>query len=106
VEDITCTESPGSPSHLRRVLQDLPDFPTQPQGRPRGRPTAASRASRIKKNGNWTDEQLKAALAAHDDGMSMRKASDKFNIPYSSFREHLYGLRTSRVQGAKGVLTP
>jgi hypothetical protein len=34
VEDITCTDSPGSPSHLRCVLQDLPDFPTQPQGRP------------------------------------------------------------------------
>jgi hypothetical protein len=57
----------GNPSHLRRVLQDLPDFSTQPQGRPRGRPTAASKASRIKKNGNWTDEQLKATLAAHDD---------------------------------------
>jgi hypothetical protein len=38
--------------------------------------------------------------------MSMRKVSDKFNIPYSSFREHLYGLRTPRVWGAKGVLTP
>jgi hypothetical protein len=68
------------------------------------RPTTASRASRIKKNGNWTDEQLKAALAAHDDGMSMKKTSNKFNIPYSSFREHLYGLRTSRVRGTKGAL--
>jgi hypothetical protein len=37
--------------------------------------------------------------------MSMNKASDTFNIPYSSFREHCYGLRTSLVRGEKGVLT-
>jgi hypothetical protein len=37
--------------------------------------------------------QLNAAIAAHDEGMSMNKASDTFNIPYSSFREHCYSLR-------------
>jgi hypothetical protein len=35
------------------------------------------------------------AIAAHDEGMSMKKASEKYKIPYSSFREHYYGLRTS-----------
>jgi hypothetical protein len=37
--------------------------------------------------------------------MSMKKASEQFRIPYSSFREHCYGLRKSRNRGAKGVLS-
>jgi hypothetical protein len=37
--------------------------------------------------------------------MSMKKASKKFHIPYSSFQEHCYGMRKSRERGAKGVLT-
>ena len=59
----------------------------------------------MRKNGNWTDEQLKAAIAAHDEGMNMKKASDTFNIPYLSFKEHCYGLRISWLRKAKGVLT-
>jgi hypothetical protein len=35
-----------------------------------------------------------------------KKASEKFNIPYSWFREHCYGLRTSRARGAKDILSP
>jgi hypothetical protein len=34
----------------------------------------------------WTNEQLREALAAVDDGMSMRKEATTFKIPYSSFR--------------------
>jgi hypothetical protein len=67
--------------------------------------TGMRRACRSKKNGNWTSEQLSNAIAAHDSGMTMKKASEQFNLPYNSFREHYYGMRKSRVRGAKGVLT-
>jgi hypothetical protein len=63
------------------------------------------RACRSKKNGNWTSEQFSNAIAAHDSGMSMKKASEQFNIPYSSFREHCYGMRKSRITGALGMLS-
>jgi hypothetical protein len=36
----------------------------------------------------------------------MKKASEKYSIPFSSVREHCYGIRTSRIRGARGVLTP
>lgn len=29
----------------------------------------------------------------------------KFNIPYTSFRDHLYGVRTGRLRGVKSVLS-
>jgi hypothetical protein len=58
-----------------------------------------------RKNGNWSDEQLSSAIAAFDSGMSMKKASEQFHIPYSSFREHCYGTKKSRRRGAKGVLS-
>ena len=41
-----------------------------------------------------------------DRGMSMKKASDTFHIPYSSFYEWCYGLRTSKKKGPPAVLTP
>jgi hypothetical protein len=58
-----------------------------------------------RRNGNWSDEQLSSAIAAFDSGMSMKKASEQFHIPYSSFREYCYGMRKSRRHGAKGVLS-
>lgn len=54
----------------------------------------------------WTDEQLREALATVDDGMSMRKATTTFNIPYSSFREWCYGIRSTRKKGPPTVLSP
>jgi hypothetical protein len=40
-----------------------------------------------------------------DDGMSIRKASNTYNIPYSSFCSWCYGKTRSRDRGTKGVLT-
>jgi hypothetical protein len=37
--------------------------------------------------------------------MSMKKASEQFHIPNSSFREHCYGMRKSRIRGVPGVLS-
>jgi hypothetical protein len=48
---------------------------------------------------------LTVAIAAYDNGMSMKKASEQFRIPYDLFSEHCYGLRKSRIRGAKGVLS-
>jgi hypothetical protein len=63
------------------------------------------RVGRPRRNGNWTDDELSSAIAAHDSGMSMKMASLQFGIPYNSFREHYYGVRKSRVREAKGVLS-
>lgn len=64
------------------------------------------RQQRQRKNGNWTDEQLRCAMAAVDDGKTMKKAAEENNIPYSSFRDHCYGKTRSRRRGVQGVLTP
>ena len=37
--------------------------------------------------------------------MSMKKASEQFHIPYSSFHEHFYGLRKLRIRGAPSDLS-
>lgn len=34
-----------------------------------------------KRNGNWSNEQLALAIAAFDNGMNMKKASEQFHIP-------------------------
>jgi hypothetical protein len=65
-----------------------------------------SRKQRVRKNGNWTNEQLRKALAAVDDGQSMKKAAEENHIPYSSFRDWCYGKTRSRKRGVKAVLSP
>ena len=71
---------------------------------PPGRPSALTRTKNTLKICNWSDEQLEAAIHAHDAGMSMRQAALKYNIPYNTFQEHLFGDRLSRDHGAKRVL--
>jgi hypothetical protein len=84
VEDITATDHPLSHCAIDGTAIDMQasaDEASQPplwQSRVR-------RACKTRKNGNWSDEQLSSAIAAHDNGMSMKKASKQFNIPYSSF---------------------
>jgi hypothetical protein len=48
---------------------------------------------------------MKATLSTYDVGLSMKKASEQCYIPYSLFREHYYGIQTSQVRGALGVLS-
>jgi hypothetical protein len=50
------------------------------------------RSLKRRKNGNWTNEQLSSAIAAFDNGMNMKKTSEQFHIPYTSFRKHVYGM--------------
>ena len=55
--------------------------------------------------GLWSDDQLWQAIAAVDDGMSMRKAATTFKIPYSSFREWCHGIRRTKKKGPPTVLS-
>lgn len=64
------------------------------------------RQVRLHKNDNWINEQLQSALAAVDDGVSIKKAASRNHIPYSSLRDWCYNKTHSRDRGMKGVLTP
>jgi transposase len=48
---------------------------------------------------------MKQAIAAVDEGMSMKKVLDTYGIPYSTFYEWCYGVRKSKKRGRPGVLT-
>ena len=61
---------------------------------------------RLQKDGLWTNNNLKQALAIVDNGMNIHKASETFHISYSILREWCYGQRMSRKRDSKGVLTP
>ena len=102
VEDITAVGSHGAPSAISPVVitSNHISRPSMELSPCRRRPRSSS------KRGIWTDSQLHDALAAVDGGMSMKKASDLYHIPYSSFREWYYGLRTSRKMGPPAVLSP
>lgn len=64
-----------------------------------------SRKAASKKNGNWTNAQLRRAMdAVTDQGMKMREAARKFGVPNSSLRDHLYGVTRGRRRGIKPVL--
>ena len=68
------------------------------------RRTTSARAHR--KTGLWSTEELQQALAAVDEGHTMRRAAIMYNIPYTSFREWCYGVRMSRKKGPPSVLSP
>jgi hypothetical protein len=101
VVDITCEDPPSDGTGV-----GFSDFASTPVHVPQAMPREQGMRKTLKRrrNGNWYDEQLSSAIAAFDSGMSMEKASEQFHIPYSSFREHCYGMRKSRRRGAKGVL--
>jgi hypothetical protein len=90
---------PPNPEFSDPVQEDMPSVRRQ------GRPPRCLRP-KVRKNGNWTNEQLKRALHAVDEGQSMKKAAEENNIPYTSFRDHCLGKTRSRCRGVKGVLTP
>lgn len=103
-EDITVLDPRPSASQVRQVLNNVSGL----GGEDGVRATVLqprARRQRIKKNGNWTDSELQQAMAEVDQGVSMRKAAQKYNIPYTTFREWCYGVTTSRRRGAKTVLT-
>lgn len=72
-----------NPDKLQNVFRDITNIVSQGI-RLRGRPPSTNRAKRICKNGNWSDDQFKAVIVAHDVGLNMRQAAMKF--------KHLYGM--------------
>jgi hypothetical protein len=57
------------------------------------------------RTGNWTNAQLQAALAIHERGCSVSRAATLYDIPRTSFRDHLAGIVLSRKRDATPVLT-
>jgi hypothetical protein len=90
-------------------IEDLarvdPPLSTQPRGGSGSRIDRHGGSRQRRRTGLWTDDQLRDALNAVDDGMSMRKAANAFKIPYSSFREWCHGIRRTRKKGPPTVLS-
>ena len=53
----------------------------------------------------WTDEALKEAIQAIDDGYTMEEVSIHYSIPRTSLRDHISGKTTSRKMGPAPTLT-
>ena len=98
--------APGGGSDLQQSQPTSQGFNSSREAGQLRRSGRNPRQNRERKNGNWTDEQLRRAMAAVDNGKSMKKAAEENNIPYSSFRDHCYGKTRSRRRGVSGVLTP
>ena len=75
---------PGDTCQLPPVLTNISNIPDLPKRPPR-RPSALNRKKRTLKNGNWSDEQLQAAIQAHDADMNMRQVALTSNMPYTTF---------------------
>ena len=102
VEDITGVGSQVPTSTFSPVVQASPihNAPPAAESQP------STRRHHIScRTGKWTNTQLQNAMAAVDGGMSMKKASHLYHIPYTSFREWCYGLRSSRKKGPPAVLS-
>jgi hypothetical protein len=67
--------------------------------------TRRNNTAKRRKNGNWEDSEMRAAIAAVDDGMTIRKAATTYGIPRSSLEDWLYGRTRSRRRGKEGTLT-
>ena len=95
----------------RGVIQTSPSVTTPVASQPDmttptgGESTSRRRAEKLNKNGNWSTVSLQAALRAVDNGSRILTASQKYGIPVSTLRNHLFGLTTSRKRGKPGVLT-
>ena len=102
VEDITAVGSQAPASAFNPVVQasSIHIAPPAVESQP------SIRRPRIpRRTGKWTNSQLQDAMAAVNGGMSLKKASDLYHIPYSSFCEWYHGLRSSRKKGPPAVLT-
>jgi hypothetical protein len=86
-----------------QVLEDITNRDLGGESRQSTR--LSRRREKLKKNGNWSSEQLRQGIAAVDNGMSMKRAAETYGIPYSSFRDWYYGKTRTRLRGAQGVLT-
>lgn len=67
--------------------------------------TTTTRKTASKRNGNWTNAQLRRAMdAITDQGMKVRTAARTFGVPHTSLRDHLLGKTIGRRRGVKPTL--
>jgi hypothetical protein len=102
-DDIIAADPPTSMFDVQQFLAHMNSPASAGVERPSRSPL--QRCKRSRKNSMWTDSQLKAALAAIDDGQSMQKADQEHNIPCLSLRDWCCGKTRSRIHRAKEVLT-
>jgi hypothetical protein len=57
------------------------------------------------KNGNWSEGQLRAAMAVVEQGCPVQTVALDFDIPRSTLHGHVMGLTLSRKRGKKPVLS-
>jgi hypothetical protein len=68
-------------------------------------PAKRWKRQRILKNGNFSDQQLRAAMAAVDRGCPVQTAALDYDVPRSILRSHVIGITLSRKRGRKPVLS-
>ena len=61
--------------------------------------------TKLRKNKNWTDEGLNAAMLAIDDGAPIKTVARFYGIPTTSLHDHVTGKTISRKRGRSGVLS-
>lgn len=79
--------------------------PTQASVPPNQPPNQRGTGKRRKKNGNWTTEALKSAIAAVEGGEKLRTAARFFGIPATSLSDHVYGRTLTRKRGPNTILS-
>jgi hypothetical protein len=67
--------------------------------------TKTQNGRRLMKNGNWSEGQLKAAMAAVEQGCPVQTTALDYDIPRSTLRGHVMDLILSRKRGRKPVLS-
>jgi len=59
---------------------------------------------KLRKNSNWSSEQLQEAIKDIDDGVLLETDAREYGISITTFKGHIYGKTLSRKRGKKGVL--
>jgi hypothetical protein len=90
----------GESSGLSEQGVPLPPEPSEVS------PAKGSKRQRLLKIGNWSDQQLRAAMAAVERGCPVQTTALDYDVPRSTLRSHVMGLTISRKCGRKPMLSP
>ena len=72
---------------------------------PLAHPAKHLKRQRIMKIGNWSDQQLKAAMVAVDMGCPVQTATLDYDVPKSILYSHVMGITLSQKRGKKPMLS-
>jgi hypothetical protein len=70
-----------------------------------GSPAKRLKSQRLLKTRNFSDHQLRAAMAAVDKGCPVQTAALDYDVPRSTVRSHVMGITLSRKRGRKPILS-